>query len=381
MLKKLSTDMQEGFKKVATKDELKEELKNVATKDELKEVKEVTTNVSAELKGLSTKVEKIGVIWENQTRLAVSRQFGESFSKSMKVKSMIDAVNLVLKNDGTIEPSARLDKTFEASHAVSKYIEDKNVMLRYFNTIVNEWIENDKTNQARDEFDRLKDKIYYVNPVQKEEIVAKNDNGRNVKSVEERFGLIADGVGRLIGVIDKLKLSESDLIERKHPVNESFRSKVNIIKSDLEHLQKNPARLTKCESSGIILLTFEALSKFADSSKGISLSDVLKRTRHKYYCNLPSDLEIDVRGSISMAQKHCTISVGEIKSNPDDIATAKSQLFTQLMFMKLIVSMLYKQVDTWVLKGFIFSDFSEEQRKDDGKSAHDIGFYLIGGSK
>ena len=159
-----------------------------------------------------------------------------------------------------------------------------------------------------------------------------------------------------------------------------------MIKLDLVHLQNNPTRLFKCESSGITLLTYEALSMYVDSVNKdnhaiITVPDALKNTVHQYYRDIPAELEIDVRGSISMAVDHCTISVGEIKSNPDDVAKAKSQLFSRLMFMKLMVSILYDKVDTWVLKGFIFSDFSEKQREENGKSAHGISFYLFGGQK
>ena len=337
--------------------------------------------VCVDVKGLTTQVGKIGVMWENQTRLFVSRQFGESFSKGMKVKSTIDAVHLVFRNIADADIEDRLEKIFQVSPVVSNYIEEKKVMLRYFDVIINEWIEDDKTNQARDLFKRFHEDIYHVPSAERMEKSGASDNANNdakiMRSVEERFGLRANGVGRLIGAVDQLAL----------PGRESLMSKLVMIKKDLEYLDKNPARLSECESSGITLLTFDALSRYVDSvnmenpGKNITLSDALKSTVHQYFRDIPSELEIDVRGSISMAVNHCTISLGEIKSNPDDVAKAKSQLFTRLMFMKLIVSLLFGRVDTWVLRGFVFSDFSEKQREENGKSANGISFYLFGGSK
>ena len=144
------------------------------------------------------------------------------------------------------------------------------------------------------------------------------------------------------------------------------------IKTDLEYLENDPDHLTKCQSRGIPLLVFEALFRYSDSAnvnktfpnknidtgdnvgmkakgydevefdaeefktgdkiemkdnnsvKTITLIDPLKNTLHQHYRDLPAEMEVDVRGSVRIAENHCTISMGEIKSSPKDISTAKN---------------------------------------------------------
>lgn len=312
-----------------------------------------------------------GLLVEEKARKMAARQFGEDFSRPFIIKSLHDVVKVIANAD---MPKLPKSDYFARNKAVTKLEDLLKPLLPSFHKAaieaVNKALQDNAGEFRHVDFDEAKkqfqtDAVRRIETATESELVSldwEKMYGVTLKLVKDLSENQIDGEG-----------SDSVTLKRRAKILKGrFQRKLKRLKATVEN--KN---LDACNSAGIMLL-----SALAEAGEDIWKGAVNDRRKWiKDECNVfdfKEEVECDLMPSISVVEKHATITVGEIKTGIAQYKSAKNQmLYTANLLHLALWFVIGGPFNSVVNKGHLYVlDAANDDQRFDGEIDGGISVFV-----
>ena len=332
-------------------------------------MEETTRHMEETTQELSRLNKRTGILVEEKARTVSTDLFGSDFSKRLLIKSLYEVLKLISKADDALLPKEHgTDAQNKAAKVLIKFLEP--LRFSFFKSAgcsISDAASHATFNLP--EFEAPKATI--------------NDITTQIQSSaeEETLANIAKNCGMLLGAVAKLgtkdfvgeQETEKQRDKRVKMMTGRFKRKLERLKNGFTCRAKEDISdaLATCSGPGIMFCCALAYAPKKDWRNEDALCKWISDTCDIFDYN--EEVECDLRGSVSLVEKHATISCGEIKSNASAYGEAVKQMELRSKLVEFVLQCIFDhRFEKITKKGhlFVLEMIDEDQRRaaalDDG---------------
>eukprot|EP00978_Attheya_sp_CCMP212_P049202 scaffold631841_cov110-Attheya_sp.AAC.1 len=177
------------------------------------------------------------------------------------------------------------------------------------------------------------------------------------------------GLGRLIGLCkEKDNQTDAKFIER---LRLGLPTGKVVGEDGLDGIDGLDEEYMNCKGPGVMLL--ELSSHYKAAFEAASEAD--------FFAHLVEMIELDMRGTLQLVDKHATISCGEAKSSKHQLQKAKLQLKVRILFLETVLRSIFPdKIEDFLKVGHIFFPDrvlrGQQEDQEDYVGEDGISFYI-----
>jgi len=332
-----------------------------------KNVSRLEKNVSLLGKSVSRLEQTSGILVEEKARAKARAMFGINFSKSLLIRSIHDVVKHIAKADdkklpaenGDLQINAAVEKVAGvAQHYAGTFV--RSALLSLKKVAADTVFDDDKFAECKQELTNLdkllstKDPDFGVICGKMIKIVLQLGNtsrigGETEEQMNERIKM---ATGRFQRKLNRLKFGfktdtekkeqnklATEFIQRKLETdedNEDKKKNIVLATARFQELEDfdNLINYANCSGPGIMICC--ELSQIMDQGQP-SVEKIRDISEWK------EEVECDIRGSVSLIDKHATISTGEIKTSAKEYKKATKQIELRVALIEYILQLALEE--------------------------------------